>query len=98
MTTHTGICARCGHQSPELTAPGLCVGCFGAATEIVIGALEDAPTPLTRPNLTAALASKWPELPNLTTVARLVLMTLIDQEAVEEISPGRFRLVPDGQA
>lgn len=93
----SGRCAGCDRRTPFLYANGLCVGCSDAAVEIITGALEDAETPLTRAELTIALAAEWPDLDDPVAVAGCILAQLVDDEEIEEISPSRYRLVLDDE-
>ena len=47
--------------------------------------------------LTTAIATTQPKFTDLPAVTKLVLAALLERKTVEEISPGRLRLVPSGQ-
>lgn len=93
----TDRCAGCSTHTEELYASGQCVGCADAATSLVIEALESAETPLTRAQFAASLAAEWPSFASAETVTDYYLDELLDDEEAEEISQGRFQLVPDDE-
>jgi hypothetical protein len=92
-----GRCAGCRRHTPSLDAWGLCAGCGDTAPDVITGALQEAEILLTRADLATAMAATWPALADPVAVASLYLDQLLDTHKAEEISPGRYRLVPNLQ-
>jgi hypothetical protein len=91
-------CIGCGTSTAELDAAGLCVGCEDGVCDLIAEAFQDAPRPLTRAELGTDLSRRWPQLPDPHRVASWMLDRWVDSDIAEQISPGRYRLVPDEPA